>query len=522
MLRHVDLCSGIGGFSLGFHWAELSKPILFCDTEEWCRKILAKNFPNVPIAKDVKELANDPERLVPDHDILSCGYPCQPFSVAGLRKAEKDDRHIWPSIFRIIAQKRPSWVVCENVYGHIALGLDKVLTDLESEGYTTRTFVVPACSKNAPHRRDRLWIIARNVGDTEYNGSSSTQIGGVNEENAGGSQKGEIQTKQFEGTSGRKNHEIVENTNDHGYERGQFETRNETIARQDTQSLWSTNSDLTVRRGNDGGDIKKSRIDDGLSRLSDDGATKSSSPERVRGIHEVADEHQGVGRKDRYQENDNRALVQEGQIGFQPSKYRGLGKDQASFERDQIRQGDDNNREQRMEELEGRSSQSTISPMADSECLGWFERSEIQEEFDREGSSDKFDFSSEGRTRSRTSSSMADSNCERLQGSEETRNIEECRTDSNQFSTRHGGTSDVADTNCKRTSRRKNMAGSNAENVRQSSRFGEDKNIWFVEPNVGRVAHGISKRVDRLKGLGNAIVPQIAMQIGLAIKNERS
>ena len=368
MLRHVDLCSGIGGFSLGFHWAELSKPILFCDTEEWCRKILAKNFPNVPIAKDVKELANDPERLVPDHDILSCGYPCQPFSVAGLRKAEKDDRHIWPSIFRIIAQKRPSWVVCENVYGHIALGLDKVLLDLESEEYATRTFVVPACAKNAPHRRDRLWIIAKNVGDTEYNGSSSTKIRRGNEENAGGSQKGKIQTEQLEGTSGRENH----------------------------------------------------------------------------------------------------------------------------------------------------------ATLADSECLGWFERSEIQEEFDREGSSDKLDFSSEGRTRSRTSSSMADSNGERLQGSEETRNIEECRTDSNQFFTRHGGTSDVADTNCKRTSRRKNMAGSNAKDVRQSSRFGEDKNIWFVEPNVGRVAHGIPKRVDRLKGLGNAIVPQIAMQIGLAIKNERS
>ena len=81
MLRHVDLCSGIGGFSLGFEWAQLSTPILFCDTEEWCRKILAKNFPDVPIATDVKELANDPERLVPDCDILTAGYPCQPFSV---------------------------------------------------------------------------------------------------------------------------------------------------------------------------------------------------------------------------------------------------------------------------------------------------------------------------------------------------------------------------------------------------------------------------------------------------------
>ena len=159
-LRHVDLCSGIGGFSLGFEWAGLSKPILFCDTEKWCREILAKNFPNVPIATDVKELANDPERLVPDCDILTAGYPCQPFSVAGKQKGSEDDRHIWPYILRIVAQKRPTWCVFENVYGHIALGLDKVLFDLESEGYSTRTFVVPACGVNAPHRRDRLWIIA--------------------------------------------------------------------------------------------------------------------------------------------------------------------------------------------------------------------------------------------------------------------------------------------------------------------------------------------------------------------------
>ncbi len=152
MLRHVDLCSGIGGFSLGFQWANLSKTIMFCDTEEWCRKILNQNFPNIPIATDVKELAHDAERLVPDHDILTAGYPCQPFSVAGKRQAEKDDRHIWPYIFRIIASKRSPWVVLENVYGHVALGLDKVLADLESEGYTTRTFVVPACGVSCSRR----------------------------------------------------------------------------------------------------------------------------------------------------------------------------------------------------------------------------------------------------------------------------------------------------------------------------------------------------------------------------------
>jgi len=227
MLRHVDLCSGIGGFSLGFEWAELSTPILFCDTEEWCRKILAKNFPNVPIATDVKELAHDPERLVPDCDILTAGYPCQPFSVAGLQKGTKDDRHIWPYILKIVAHKRPTWCVFENVHGHIALGLDQVLADLEAEGYSTRTFVVPACGVNAPHRRDRLWIVAhsnsdsqsdvtehgeqrqgqlgeRDVGNAQHDGSSTAKVGGVNEEDARGASQGQIQTEQSSGASGRE------------------------------------------------------------------------------------------------------------------------------------------------------------------------------------------------------------------------------------------------------------------------------------------------------------------------------
>jgi DNA (cytosine-5)-methyltransferase 1 len=205
MLRHVDLCSGIGGFSLGFEWAELSKPVLFCDIEPWSRKILNKHWPDVPIAEDIKELANDPERLVPECDILTAGYPCQPFSVAGRQKGEADPRHIWPYIFKIIAQRRPTWVVCENVYGHIRLGLDKVLTDLETEGYTTRTFVVPACSINAPHKRDRVWI----VGYTKHNGSSSTEVRGVSDETGEYDSQGQNQTSEFKGASGSRSGEDV-------------------------------------------------------------------------------------------------------------------------------------------------------------------------------------------------------------------------------------------------------------------------------------------------------------------------
>ena len=181
-MKHVDLCSGIGGFALGFEWAGLSTPVLFCDIEEWCRNILQQHWSNVPVKSDVKELANDPERLVPDCDIITAGYPCQPFSQAGKRQGEEDSRHVWPYIRKIVASKRPSWVVFENVYGHISLGLDTVLTDLATEGYTTRTFVVPAVAIGAPHRRHRVWIVGYATDDGCDGGSEATGRAGAQSE----------------------------------------------------------------------------------------------------------------------------------------------------------------------------------------------------------------------------------------------------------------------------------------------------------------------------------------------------
>ena len=343
MLRHVDLCSGIGGFSLGFEWAQLSTPILFCDTEPWCRKILAKNFPNVPIATDVKELANDPERLVPDCDILTAGYPCQPFSVAGKQKGTEDDRHIWPFIFRIVAQKRPTWCVFENVHGHIAMGLDQVLADLESEGYSTRTFVVPACGVNAPHKRDRLWIVAYSNSDDGRHGSSTKSQGRQSRmEHRSGSQRQPIQepNKNVANTT-------ILGSQEHGHGK----------------------SDEFVHVSEDVADTNNAR--------------QSSSSGR--GQNNRNEEGHDIGRSGENVANSS-----------------------------------------------GEGSQGRLS----------------------------------GRSNSERQSFVGQSGC-------------------------------------------------------SSSTYGQSgEDWWAVEPNVRRVAHGIPKRVDRIKGLGNAIVPQIAMNIGLSIKEE--
>ena len=213
--EHVDLCSGIGGFSLGFQWAKLSEPVLFCEIDEYCQKVLKKHWPNVPICNDVKELADDTNAFIPRSNgrkrILTAGYPCQPFSVAGQKRGTEDPRHIWPWILRIIQQERFDVCVFENVAGHISLGLDEVLHDLQGSQYQTRVYILPAEACGAPHKRERLWIIARNLGNANDNGSSTTEIRGSNGEDAEGSQKGEIKTKQFEGTSGRENHDDVGN-----------------------------------------------------------------------------------------------------------------------------------------------------------------------------------------------------------------------------------------------------------------------------------------------------------------------
>lgn len=158
MLRVLDLFSGIGGFSLAAHWMGW-KTIAFCEQDKFCQRVLAKNFPGVPIHEDVKKI-EEFDQYVGTIDLVTGGYPCQPFSVAGKRRGKKDDRHLWPEMLGIIKRVRPTWVVAENVAQHVNLGLDDVLSDLEAQGYTARTFIIPAVGVNACHRRNRVWIVA--------------------------------------------------------------------------------------------------------------------------------------------------------------------------------------------------------------------------------------------------------------------------------------------------------------------------------------------------------------------------
>ncbi len=178
---HLDLFSGIGGFALAARQADF-RTVAFVEIDKYCQRVLAKNFlgypteckdwrlqqsqfpSNIragsPIFADIFTLDGTQFRGV---DLITGGFPCQPFSIAGKRRGKEDDRAIWPEMLRVITQARPAWVLGENVPGIITMELDNVLSDLEAIGYATRAFTIPACAVDARHRRDRVWIVAHAI-----------------------------------------------------------------------------------------------------------------------------------------------------------------------------------------------------------------------------------------------------------------------------------------------------------------------------------------------------------------------
>lgn len=187
-MNHGSLFSGIGGFDLAASWMNWNN-IFQCEKDEWCRKVLAKNFPDTNRYTDIKEF--NAKKYYGTIDVISGGFPCQPFSTAGRRKGETDDRYLWPEMLRIIGEVKPTFVVGENVAGLLSMEngktLDKICLDLENEGYQIELFVIPACGVGAWHRRDRIWIIANTC-----NGSNSRNAGTLQGKNG----QGRLQERQ--------------------------------------------------------------------------------------------------------------------------------------------------------------------------------------------------------------------------------------------------------------------------------------------------------------------------------------
>lgn len=159
-MKHLDLFAGIGGFSIAAEWAGM-RTVGFVERDEFCQKVLAKHWPGVPVFGDIHDVTG---KLILDRcgrvDIITGGFPCQPYSLAGSRRGDADDRALWPQMLRIVTECRPRWIVGENVLGIVSMALDGVLSDLEASGYEAWTVVFPAAGVGARHIRQRVFIVA--------------------------------------------------------------------------------------------------------------------------------------------------------------------------------------------------------------------------------------------------------------------------------------------------------------------------------------------------------------------------
>lgn len=212
-LTHLSLFSGIGGLDLAAEWAGIES-VGQCEWADYPTKVLEKHWPDVPRWRDIRTLTGDDfyaktgRRTV---DVISGGFPCQPFSVAGKQRGKEDDRYLWPEMVRVIAELRPTWVVGENVAGIVNMALDDVLSDLEREGYATRTFLFPAHAVGAPHRRYRTAI----VGYSKHNGLYAAKVCGGIGETGGREQEGEKTPCKSSGTGESRNMPFMADT--YGY-----------------------------------------------------------------------------------------------------------------------------------------------------------------------------------------------------------------------------------------------------------------------------------------------------------------
>lgn len=187
-MKHIDLFSGIGGFALAVDTVWPGSEHLFCDNDPFCQAVLQKHWSQSQIYGDIRQLITDAERERlqgsgmqselqksaqntgrVQQTILTGGFPCQPFSHAGPRRGTEDDRYLWPEMFRVVQLFKPEWVIAENVRGlatwNDGMVLEQVCIDLESENYEVQPIIIPAVAVNAPHRRDRVWIIANRTGE---------------------------------------------------------------------------------------------------------------------------------------------------------------------------------------------------------------------------------------------------------------------------------------------------------------------------------------------------------------------
>ena len=544
-MKVLDLFSGIGGFSLGLESTGHFRTVAFCEIDKFCKLILDKHWKGTKVYDDIKTITKKQfeEDGTEFPDIITGGFPCQPFSVAGKQQGTSDSRHLWPEMFRVIKEFAPRWVIGENVKGltNIQDGVvfETVCSDLEGEGYEVRTFNIPAAGVQAPHRRERIWIVAHAKRFNErksIRGSDETQSRIQEEHRQNDSTTRESsRTGSVWGTN--NGHEDMENSDNNGFERGLTKTRNETIAGKESTINGIKDPDNSSRRGDGTRDHEQPRTNGTVQGLRNDDQEESARATGIRGLHERTDISQGTAREDGHQENDSRTLVQTGQSRVQSSISGGLERNQDPFQEFEIRQRDDSAALNRMETGRDEDMENSRRTLRSRGELQGENENEI-----REGNADQSQRSS-GTSRS----NVANTERQRLEGfSEHSTTIS--RQNQGTYTGDEGSSGEIKRTTSnsesigsdvgrhgqyqKERNGQRQTRGESGETMVDSStgrctsqetevqpgRYSSfDSSWWQSEPELGRVAHGVSGRVHRLKALGNSIVPKIVQEIGNAI-----
>jgi len=485
-LKILDLFSGLGGFSLGLERTGNFETIAFCDNDKYSNLVLQKHWKGVKIYNDVKEITK--EKLKSDGvelpDIITGGFPCQPFSVAGKQKGTSDDRHLWPEMFRIIQELKPRWVIGENVKGLVNLQdgmvFETVCTDLEGEGYEVRAFNIPAAGVGAPHRRERIWIVAhaKRYDKTDEIGRSDETSRGIQEEHRQDNSSARLTSR----TSS------IRQTNN-GYE---------DVAHSESERLQRS------RGQESGGNVNGFQQD--KERIKSEIRSESERRSRTFGHENVEDSRrtlqQGTELREKNEDEVKEGYANQHQRSGSPSES-----NVANAKGEGTRENNEGLRS-RTSGVSGRQETSgTEEDVAHSNDTRnrtpEHETNEDGQKID-EGRQEQSQFKSSGH-----SENVANTGSKRLE-----RSVNEKLSASER-------SQDVA--NAESRIRNDNEAVTRDGGSQTQEIFGDGDGVsgesawWDFEPDVGRVAHGVPGRVYRLKGLGNSIVPKIAEEIGKAI-----
>ncbi len=456
----LDLFSGLGGFSLGLERTGRYKTVAFCEIDKYCTLLLQKHWKGVKIYNDVKKITKEGFEAdgIESPDIITGGFPCQPFSVAGKQKGTDDDRHLWPEMFRIIKAFKPRFVIGENVPGIVNIQdgvvFETVCTDLESQGYEVQPFNIPAAAVGAPHQRKRIWIIA-----TLANSVSNDE-------------RREI-SRSYE-------------------EKGRVQE--EYRSKDNTSGIFSGTSE--IRKGNN-------RYENVAN--TKNGRGQPSQSERWEGTKRGSIDSRGIeGERKNFSGTENvenpRRTLRQGSKFFDTNEDE-VGKENAN----QYQRSSSPSESNVANATESRSSSKSIRD------IGSMEEKGSREEEARNQSSIC--------TSTRSTKELADTKSISSDG-REYREHQEKR--SGQRKIRRESSEELANTDSERLEGLRQSRSQFNETSSSTSRSEEqqgqvDQGWWSVEPNVGRVAHGVPGRVHRLKALGNSIVPQIAEEIGRAL-----